>query len=195
MPQSISELRSEVANYRFRLRQAELRAAVDPLTGLASRREIDTQIEARISGDRAFCLAILDLNGFKRINDVHGHVAGDHLIKQFAAELKSQVRANDVIGRWGGDEFVIVVDAGLEEARSRMDRTRRIFGNYKFNSGKGPVTVILNASIGIAEWDGKESHAELLARADKGMYDEKRACRRLNLRLAAAKGAQAVGSW
>src|SRR5580658_8738162 len=128
-PQSISNLRAEVANCRVRLKQAERREAVDSLTGLASRREIDTQIEGRISGDRAFCLAILDLNGFKRINDIHGHVAGDDLIKQFAAVLKSQVRTNDVIGRWGGDEFVIVVDAGLEEAQRRMDRIRqRIFG-------------------------------------------------------------------
>jgi diguanylate cyclase (GGDEF)-like protein len=173
--QSLSELRAEVASYRVRLKQAELREAVDPLTGLANRREIDTQIEGRISGDQAFCLAILDLNGFKRINDIHGHLAGDDLMKQFAAKLKSQVRTNDVIGRWGGDEFVIVVDAGLEEAQTRMDRIRRrIFSDYNIDSGKGTVSVILTASIGIAEWDGKESLVELLARADKTMYDEKR---------------------
>jgi len=173
--QSISQLRAEVANYRAKLEQSEKRGAVDPLTGLASRREVDAQIEERISWRRAFCLAILDLNGFKRINDVHGHVAGDDLLKQFASELRARVRTTDVIGRWGGDEFVVVVDAGLEEAQMRLGRLRQwIFGDYNINSGKGVVQVTLKASIGIAEWDGKESAVELLARADTNMYAEKK---------------------
>jgi len=129
----------------------------------------------RISWRQTFCLAILDLNGFKRINDVHGHVAGDDLLKQFASELKARVRDTDTVGRWGGDEFVVVVDADLEEAQIRMDRIREwVFGDYNIDSGKDIVQVTLKASIGIAEWDKKESAVELLARADQKMYAEKK---------------------
>ena len=172
---SLSLLRAEVANYRVRLAQSEKREAVDPLTGLASRREIEAQIEERISWKSGFCLAMIDLNGFKRINDVHGHVAGDDLLKQFAVELKAPVRVTDTVGRWGGDEFVIIVDAGLDEAQSRLDRIRQwVVGDYKVNAGTGTASVALSASIGIAEWDGKENAVELLARADRLMYAEKR---------------------
>jgi diguanylate cyclase (GGDEF)-like protein len=172
--QSLSQLRAEVANYRARLAQSEKREAVDPLTGLASRREIEAQIDERISWKRVFCLAIIDLNGFKRINDVHGHVAGDDLLRQFAAELKAPVRVGDLVGRWGGDEFVLIVDAAFEEAQIRLDRIRQwVVGDYNISTGADVVSVTLNASVGIAEWDRKESAVELLARADRRMYAEK----------------------
>jgi diguanylate cyclase len=172
---SLSLLRAEVANYRARLAQSKQREGVDPLTGLANRREVEAQIEEKVSWKSAFCLAIIDLNGFKRINDVHGHVAGDDLLKQFAIELKTPVQSTDTVGRWGGDEFIVIVDAALEEAAIRLDRIRQwIVGDYKVNTGTALVLVPLSASIGIAEWDGMESIVELLARADKLMYDEKR---------------------
>jgi diguanylate cyclase (GGDEF)-like protein len=172
---SISQLRAEVANYRARLEQSEKREAVDPLTGLANRREIEAQIEDRIAWQRGFCLAILDLNGFKRINDIHGHVAGDDLLKQFATELRAHLRASDLVGRWGGDEFVIVVDSGLDEAQVCLERVREwTFGEYKISKGKETVEVAVRASIGLAAWDGQESAVELLARADKCMYVEKK---------------------
>jgi diguanylate cyclase len=172
---SISQLRAEVENYRAKLEQSEKREAVDPLTGVANRREIEAQIEERISWRRAFCLAILDLNGFKQINDVHGHVAGDDLLKQFAAELKAQFRATDVVGRWGGDEFVVLIDSGLEAAQTSLDRVRKwAFGDYKISGGREIVQVTVKASIGMAAWNGKESSVELLARADERMYAEKK---------------------
>ena len=140
--QSISQLRAEVAHYRGKLEQSEKRAALDPLTGLASRREVEAQIEDRISWKRAFCLAILDLNGFKKINDLHGHVAGDDALRQFANELKAQFRPVDIVGRWGGDEFVIILDSGPEEAQARLDRVRQwVFGQYTVNSGREIIQV------------------------------------------------------
>ena len=172
---SISQLRSEVANYRTKLEESEKRESVDALTGVANRREIEAQLEERIAWRRAFCLAILDLNGFKQINDVHGHVAGDDLLKQFASELKAQFRSTDVVGRWGGDEFVVVIDSGLEEAKSSLDRVRKwAFGEYKISAGREIVQVALKASIGVAAWDGKENAVALLARADQHMYAEKK---------------------
>jgi diguanylate cyclase (GGDEF)-like protein len=173
--QSISALRNEVANYRAMLEQSEKREAIDPLTNLANRREIEAQIEDRMAWHRQFCVAILDLNGFKKINDVHGHVAGDDLLRQFAIELKAQFRPTDVVGRWGGDEFVLLVDSDIEEAHQRLARVRQwVFGEYKLNTGKGVIEVNMAGSIGIAVWDGTETITELIARADERMYGEKK---------------------
>lgn len=173
--QSISRMRAEVMDYRGKLEQSEKREAVDVLTGLASRREIEAKIEHRISWRRGFSLAILDLNGFKQINDVHGHVAGDDLLKQFAGEVRALFRPTDLVGRWGGDEFIVVVDSELTEATARLDRVRQwAFGEYTISTGKGTVQVVLNASIGIAAWDREESAVELMARADGRMYAEKK---------------------
>jgi diguanylate cyclase (GGDEF)-like protein len=173
--QALSQLRAEVASYRSKLEQSEKREAADPLTGLANRRETETQIEDRIMWSRPFCLAILDLNGFKMINDIHGHVAGDDLLRQFAIELKAQLRATDLAGRWGGDEFVVVLDSNTEEAQLSIDRIRKwSFGEYRISDGKETVSVALKAAVGMAEWDGRESEIELLARADALMYSEKK---------------------
>lgn len=173
--QSISQLRAEVELYRNKLEQSQQREALDPLTGLASRREIEIQIEERIRWKRDFSLAIIDLNGFKEINDTYGHNAGDDALRQFSVELKAQFRPTDVVGRWGGDEFVVVVDSGLEEARLRMDRVRQwTFGQYTISDGKGNVEVTISASIGIAAWDQKENAAEMIAHADALMYAEKK---------------------
>jgi len=172
--QSNSELRAELAKYRAKLAQSEARASTDPLTGLANRREIEGQIEERIWWKSSFCLALLDLNGFKQVNDVYGHAAGDDLLKQFGAELKGQIRHTDVVGRWGGDEFVVIVDSGLKEAHTRIARVRDwAFGEYNIQTGKDVVQIQIGASIGIAEWDGTESAAELIEKADQCMYAEK----------------------
>jgi diguanylate cyclase (GGDEF)-like protein len=173
--ESISQLRAEVALYRTKLEQSKMREAHDSLTGLAGRSEVESQIEERIGWRRAFCLAIIDLNGFKGVNDTHGHNAGDDALRQFATELKAQFRPTDVVGRWGGDEFVVVVDSDLEEARVRMDRVRQwVFGQYTISTGKGNIEVVMSASIGIASWDRAESAVELIARADERMYTEKK---------------------
>jgi diguanylate cyclase (GGDEF)-like protein len=158
-----------------KLEHSEKREVVDPLTCLPNRLEIEGKIEGRMLWRRVFCLAILDLNGFKQINDVYGHPAGDDLLKQFAGELKAQFRLSDLIGRWDIDEFVVVIDSGIEEARASLDRVRKLaFGDYKIVCGMGIVEVTLNASIGVAVWDGKENAVELLARAVERMHDDKR---------------------
>jgi diguanylate cyclase (GGDEF)-like protein len=172
---AIAQLRREVASYRSKLLESEKRECIDPLTGLVNRREIEAQIDERMTWRRTFCVAMIDLNGFKPINDVYGHVAGDDLLRQFSGELKAQFRATDVVGRWGGDEFVVVVDADFDGAKLSMDRTRRwAFGKYKIGDGRAGVTLKLGASIGLAAWDGHESIIELIARADELMYAEKK---------------------
>jgi diguanylate cyclase (GGDEF)-like protein len=124
-------------------------------------------------------IAMIDIDGFKGVNDRHGHLVGDELLKQFAGELRSACRATDVIGRWGGDEFLAVFDCGMAEAESRRDRVRKwVCGNYTVKTGAGtvrmsPIQLSIDASIGLAELRPGELMKDLLARADAAMYEDK----------------------
>ncbi|HTA43210.1 MAG TPA: GGDEF domain-containing protein [Bryobacteraceae bacterium] len=172
---SLEQLKSQVSRYRAELREFQKRDATDSLTGLASRQEIDAQIEDRMVWSSTFCLAILDLNEFKGINDRYGHATGDDVLKQFAKELRFLLRSSDVVGRWGGDEFVLIIDSTLVEAGNLLRRVREwAFGEYQIAHGSGTILTIVTAAIGVAEWDGKESARDLFNRADQLMYVDKR---------------------
>jgi len=172
--QAVHQLRTQVNSYQAKLEEAEKLALRDALTGVLNRLCIEKQIERRIGAGVRFCVAVIDLDGFKQINDRHGHLAGDELLKQFAGELSSASRSDDLVGRWGGDEFILIVDGPLEEASTRVERLERwICGNYTLQSPSGSVSVPMRASIGLAEHAGKESMKQLLSRADKTMYANK----------------------
>ncbi len=172
---SVAELQAQIAVYREKISEYQHRDSVDPLTGLANRTAIEVRIQDRIAWSSEFCLAILDLNGFKEINDCYGHAAGDDLLRQFAQELRLVFRSTDLVGRWGGDEFAMVIDSALEDAAHSLDRLRQwVFGEYTINHGEQQVTVSISASIGIAAWNGTETAAELFNRADQLMYMDKK---------------------
>jgi len=173
---SITRLKAEVAQYRADLKAHQKRDTTDALTGLLNRAAIDAQIEERMAWSSRFCLVMMDLNGFKRINDTYGHSAGDDLLKQFADEVRARMRSTDIVGRWGGDEFVLVIDAPLADASASMERLRGwVFGRYEIRSGNESLSVTVDAAAGVVEWDGKESAAELFDRADRLMYAGKKA--------------------
>jgi len=106
----IAQLRVQIASYESKLEEMEHIASEDPLTGLSNRRKVERQIETRIRAANVFSVISLDLNGFKKLTDTYGHLAGDDLLKQFATELRTVFRAHDLIGRTGGDEFIVLVD-------------------------------------------------------------------------------------
>ena len=90
-----------MASYQTKLEEAEEIAARDALTGLSSRLYVEGQIERRMGASATWSVAIVDIDGFKKVNDDYGHLTGDELLKQFSAELRSACRATDVIGRLG----------------------------------------------------------------------------------------------
>ena len=174
--QSVARLRADVKVYQTRLDDAERLAGQDPLTGLDNRRRVESAIEYRIGRKTAFSVLLLDLNGFKQLNDTLGHLAADELLKQFSAELKSGFRHTDVVGRFGGDEFIVVLDGGLQDAKAHVERISRwVFGDYTIHVGDTNRKVLLSAAIGVAEWQAGESLRTLLDRADAAMYRDKRA--------------------
>jgi len=175
---AIDQLRNEVTTFQAKLEEAEHIASCDSLTGLKSRLCVEGQIEKRLNAGVHFCVAILDINEFKQVNDVYGHVVGDELLQMFATELKSRCRATDTVGRWGGDEFVILLDSGTRVARSQTERVREwVCGNYTLHGRSGALKLRVDASLGLAEYVQGESLKGLIARADAEMYRDKAASR------------------
>ena len=175
--EAIEQLAVQVTDYRARLEEAEKTACRDPMTGLHNRAWVEDQIERRIGSGARFCVAIVDIDGFKKVNDDHGHPAGDQLLRQFAAELQSASRSTDAIGRWGGDEFIVVLDSELPEAPAQIDRLAvRVCRSYRIEARDGLRELTVHASIGLAEHIPGETIKELLARADEAMYARKAVC-------------------
>jgi|SRR5271165_2015079 len=175
--QSIAQLHAEVSNYETKLKAAEELALRDTLTGLANRRNVEERIAWRVAHPQTFCVAMLDINRFKQVNDEYGHLAGDSLLQQFSQELRSNMRSTDLIGRWSGDEFIVVLDCDLASAVSQMDRMRQwVFGDYTIPlaNGAGAVRVCVDAAIGVAQWQPGETLRRVIERADSAMYQEKK---------------------
>jgi diguanylate cyclase (GGDEF)-like protein len=160
-------------------------ARVDPLTGLGNRRAfdeaLDRQLEsARTDGGRVRLL-VTDLNGFKRINDVHGHVAGDDCLRQAAAALLASVRDGDGCYRWGGDEFAVLIGAGSDGEPAAL--AARIEATVAALC-QGPDGEPLTLACGHAELDGHATAAEAVAAADAVLL----ALKRRGTPVAAARG-------
>jgi diguanylate cyclase (GGDEF)-like protein len=156
----------------------------DPLTGLANRRQLEEAITALLRGpgpssavgDRAMVLLLLDLNGFKAINDRLGHGAGDEVLRVVADRLRGSIRGSDLVARLGGDEFVVLSRHQLTAAGA-LDLAARVLAAVS-----GPATVDgqyieVMAIVGVAMATADVPDcAELLRRADVAMYEAQR-CR------------------
>ena len=161
-----------------RTRAAESLALRDTLTGLPNRALLDDRIEQALQRARrtadAFALMVVDLDGFKEVNDIRGHDAGDQVLKSIARRLESVVRASDTVARVGGDEFV-VLSIGTrteDEAAALVGRLRHALRRpYRVDGG----IVEMDASVGWALFptDGATPE-ELLSRADVKMFATKR---------------------
>ena len=173
--ESVAALQTRVTTYQTKLEEAEQRASRDALTGLDNRQAVESKVLRRIATQQPFCVAMLDLNGFKDVNDLHGHEAGDDLLRQFSSELLSTSRAADVVGRWGGDEFVVVLDGTLPDAQARVQRIQEwVLGSYTVQKASEESKIDMSAAVGLAEWQPGETFKEVVARADALMYQEKK---------------------
>jgi diguanylate cyclase (GGDEF)-like protein len=143
-------------------------AVTDELTGLANRRAWYHQLDRALArGHRTrhpLSILILDLDGFKRVNDEQGHSAGDALLKTVGDRWTAELRAIDLLGRTGGDEFGVILE--LTDGTAALEVIGRL---------ERAITGLHRVSIGLAVWDGTEDATALIARADADMYAHKRA--------------------
>jgi diguanylate cyclase len=173
---SLTRLAAEIDGYRARLKTSQQLSWKDPLTGLSNRRCFDEQLKSAIHAGRPFCLVMVDLNGFKSVNDNHGHLVGDELLKQFANELRSQFPLASTVARWGGDEFAVILNSGIKDTEARVHRLQRwAVGDYLINRGRESIRISIDAAFGSVEWNPGESAKDLVIRADRCLYESKEA--------------------
>jgi diguanylate cyclase (GGDEF)-like protein len=163
-----------VDTVRRQLEQAEKLAETEPLTGLLNRRGMEKRLEDAIAARQRFCIVLFDLDRFKAVNDRHGHAVGDELLKDFARRLSSQFRPGDSLSRWGGDEFLALMQCELRDAVSRGGRiAHSSCGSYTVEAGGREYRIEISASVGVAEHKPGQSARDLIALADKLMYQSK----------------------
>ncbi len=167
-------LLQQMREFQRRLREAELLAARDTLTGIANRREFNRQLAARTEAQREFCVLLYDLDSLKSHNDQYGHLCGDEILKQLGARLSSQVRARDFVCRWGGDEFAVILDTGLDPGRARSVQIAQSLNRPYHVTVEGREMLIeIHVSVGIAEYVAGETPEQLFHRVDESMYRQK----------------------
>lgn len=166
-------LQKELEETLAKLTEMTLRSHTDALTGLMNRSRLNElllmEIERmeRYGGD--LCVALLDVDHFKKINDTYGHLTGDLVLKTLAHLLQNKTRKTDLAGRWGGEEFMIVlINTTLEAALSKMEVLRRLIEHQNFEEA-GAVT----ASFGVARFVKGDSLEGLVGRADSALYRAK----------------------
>ncbi len=152
----------------------------DQLTGLLSRKAFSDAVDARVSDarrrERQLAIIMLDVDGFKSVNDEHGHLVGDRVLASLGRLLRARFRNVDLRGRWGGEEFVIALnEESGDSAAAVVARVLREFGEESFLDDAGqPFHVSFSAGVATFPEDGK-GLKQLLRAADQRMYDAKRA--------------------
>jgi two-component system cell cycle response regulator len=167
---------------RAKLDQSLELAITDQLTGLYNRRFMDAQLgqlvqRAQCGGDTLAVMAI-DIDHFKRCNDTFGHAVGDDVLREFSARVATNVRPSDLACRMGGEEFLVIMPRTPGDiACIAAERLRRVICSAPFRTPRLAHPLEVTASIGVATFEPDDTPDTLVHRADKALYDAKRAGR------------------
>lgn len=171
---------NDIDAYKRKNEELAQKARTDLLTGLLNRVSMEEQVEEVLrrgspTGCHAFCL--IDLDGFKEINDSSGHAIGDEILATMGRRIRAQFREEDTVGRMGGDEFAVFLSElpTADVVRERAERLSRIFSSG-FPTGMGARTVTGSIGISVCPEHGR-TFEELYRRADRALYAAKRAGR------------------
>lgn len=173
----IERLKAELIKAEWQIAELEARADVDPLLDILNRRGFDRELKRSLAYVKRYstaaALVFIDLDGFKAINDRHGHAAGDALLKAVVAGLKAHVRASDMVARLGGDEFAVLM-WNVEEAQAsaKAHELENIIAGTAV--AHGPARLSVGASAGSVPLDVDVSPAAILEAADQAMYARKK---------------------
>jgi diguanylate cyclase (GGDEF)-like protein/PAS domain S-box-containing protein len=152
-------------------------AQKDGLTGVFSRQYLislfNHEFESAKRDGSKLSVAMMDIDKFKLINDMYGHLGGDSALKMFASVIKDTIRQNDLFGRYGGDEFVIVFPNASDETANRIvDRIINSLKSAVINFDNAEIG--LSMSVGVCELTDENNPDELISKADKLMYEDKK---------------------
>jgi diguanylate cyclase (GGDEF)-like protein len=172
--------RREATEVRLRESENELRhlALHDPLTGLANRtlfyERVDHALATHSRGSATFAVLFIDLDGFKQINDNHGHSAGDAVLTEVAVRLRHCMRTGDTVGRFGGDEFAVLAEqiSTVDDAMAVADRVLRAL---QVSLADGDRSQQISASVGVALYAPDATADAIIRSADEAMYQAKAA--------------------
>lgn len=172
-------LRTKKAELASALQDIEAMSTRDELTGLYNRRHmtarLEEEIERRARGGGAFCVCLIDIDHFKRINDTHGHAGGDLVLRRFAALLREWAGDVEIVARWGGEEFLLLMPH--QPAAIAMERLEQLRQRSAAVTDWGPGALrFVRFSAGVAEDDGG-SIGRVVERADRALYLAKAAGR------------------
>jgi diguanylate cyclase (GGDEF)-like protein len=173
----IERLKRELAAAARRIAELEARADIDPLLDLLNRRGFERELARSLAYVRRYgtaaALMFIDLDGFKGINDRHGHAAGDALLRAVATTLSRSVRASDVVSRLGGDEFgVLMWNLDESRAKAKVVELEALIAGVNVDHSSGALGV--GASAGAVALDPDVSVAAIIDAADQAMYARKK---------------------
>jgi diguanylate cyclase (GGDEF)-like protein len=160
------------------LRRVAAQANTDALTGLPNRRTFEDtwrrMVQRAERNNAPLALMVMDIDHFKRVNDTHGHAAGDEALRVLGWALKNHLRPGDLCARWGGEEFILALPGATPEvARQRAEELLKMPLTYGENGSGEPLAVTL--SVGLTDWRrGDATPFATIARADAALYEAKR---------------------
>ncbi|HEX8091875.1 MAG TPA: diguanylate cyclase [Blastocatellia bacterium] len=174
--EAVAKLASDAIANALHHERTEVKALTDPLTGLANARALRHRFEeaaghARRFGD-SFSVLMMDLDGFKRINDTLGHQAGDDVLVEVAHMLSGHIRSTDFLSRYAGDEFVALLQVSQGEVRELVLRLQRAIDTHDFGIKDSGMYLGISAGWASFGTDG-DTLDELLLAADRAMYGDK----------------------
>jgi diguanylate cyclase (GGDEF)-like protein len=177
LAQEIESLRAQVLALSEQLAAAERLADRDVLTPLLNRRAFLRELQRAIAMARRYdapaCVIFLDLDGFKAINDLHGHAAGDAALIAVSERLLVAVREEDIVARIGGDEFAVLLQRANAAAAARKAESLRSAIAHGPVAGPRGESFHIGATYGVREIAGADSAEQALAEADAAMYMRK----------------------
>ena len=172
-----TKLKAQTLGLAGALARIQHLATRDELTQLINRRHMadvmENEAARRDRSGTALCLAVIDIDHFKRVNDTLGHAAGDSVLRRFAEQALAAVRRNDVLARWGGEGFLLLLPfTCIDDAQAVLERIRERV-RESVRHGEGLISAV-TFSAGLAESPAGESIDAAIERADQSMYRAKR---------------------
>ena len=163
------QLVATVQERTIELQQRTKLSYTDKLTRIYNRSKFDEELAASCEKGELFCLLLMDIDHFKRINDTYGHLVGDQVLVGLASLVSESIRANDIFARWGGEEFILILQTGEIEVATERGKRLLVQVEEKEFETVGHITI----SIGATSYNPGDLPMEVVQRADEALYHSK----------------------